>query len=292
MTKKQRPGWAASSLAFLFIGVTVGSSGVLQTQAFQVMQAPAAYAGAANPQEHSLDANLYRQTSAEYAAVCIQTYNWALERLRQKLATVRHGERRPAVVMDLDETVFDNSGFYTFLYREKLNYSDELWERWERDFPQEVGLVPGAQGFVEEAERMGVAVVYISNRMAKHQSSTIAALHAVGLNTEGIGERLLLREQASDKTARRKLAEQRYDVLMYVGDNLRDFSEEFVAPKLAADDDAAQRRAIAERLGKVKRAAYRWGNDWIVLPNPLYGEWQRLIGANPVTKMRATEMKK
>src|SRR5581483_1048691 len=241
--------------------------------------------------ERGLDANLYMQTSAEYAAVCLQTYNWALERLKQKLATTKHTELRPAVVMDLDETVLDNSGYQSFLYREKATSNAPNWEVWEKSYPQEVRLVPGAKAFVEAAEQQGVAVVYISNRTTKNQEGTIAALKHVGLNTDEIANRLLLRELNPDKSPRRKLAEQRFNVLMYFGDNLRDFSEEFVAPGLNPNDDAGQQKAIAERLAKVQRANYRWGNDWIVLPNPAYGEWTRLLGSEPGKKFRPTEMK-
>jgi 5'-nucleotidase (lipoprotein e(P4) family) len=193
--------------------------------------------------------------------------------------------------MDLDETVLDNSAYQSFLYREKALSTAQNWEVWEKSYPQEVRLIPGAKAFIEAAEQLGVAAVYISNRTTKNQTATIAALEHVGLNTSDIGSRLLLRDNASDKTARRKLAEQRFNVLMYFGDNLRDFSEEFVAPNLNANDDAGQKRAIAERLIKTQRANYHWGNDWIVLPNPVYGEWTRLLGEEPGKKFRPTEMK-
>ncbi|HYE74971.1 MAG TPA: HAD family acid phosphatase [Blastocatellia bacterium] len=289
MTTKQRAGWIVSSLAFLTIGVAVGSSGSLQT--FALQSATSTKLAQANPQERTLDADLYMQASAEYAAVCLQTYAWALERLRAKLAVERHSNLQPAVVMDLDETVFDNGGYQALMYREKLSYIEELWSRWERDYPQDVRLVPGAKAFIDAAEQMGIAVVYISNRLTKNQSSTIAAIKHLDLSTENIDARLLLRDQSSDKTSRRQLAAQRYNVLMLVGDNLRDFSEDFVAPRLDANDDAGQQRAIAERLSKVERVKYRFGNDWIILPNPAYGEWQRLIGNNPASKLRTTSMK-
>src|SRR5436190_15008263 len=65
-----------------------------------------------NPQERSIDANLWQQTSGEYHALCLQTYRWAGERLRDRLAArrpeaIKSGRTKPfAVVMDLDETVF------------------------------------------------------------------------------------------------------------------------------------------------------------------------------------------
>ncbi len=235
-----------------------------------------------NPQERTLDANLFVQTSAEYVACCLQAYAWASERLRQRLAAAPPSERPPAVIMDLDETVLDNAGFQSFLDRESKPYESAAWNRWERDFPTEMRLVPGAKGFIEEAERAGVTVFYISNRVLSEP--TITALRHNGLSTENIGERLLLQTDTADKTARRKAVEEKYRVLLYVGDNLRDFSEIFVTPALAPPEAIAARRALVERY------AYRFGADWLILPNPVYGEWKTPLGNEPRRFLRPTKM--
>jgi acid phosphatase len=283
----------AKSIAFsvgsLIIGVVIGSSGLATSMAWQATSQQTA---AANPQEHALDANLYMQIAAEYHAVCLQTFNLATERLRQKLAATHDAGAPPAVVMDLDETVLDNSAFQSFLDRDRLNYSDVLWGIWERDFPKEVGLIPGAKAFIEATEQLGVTVVYLSNREEKLRASTIVALRQNGLSLEGIDNRLLLKTMTSDKTERRKIIEGRFNALIYLGDNLRDFSEEFKAPQLASNDDAGQKKAIAERADRVRRSNYHWGNDWFILPNPVYGEWQRLGGDNPHGKLKVTAMKR
>ena len=267
------------------LGVVIGSSGVLPSFARPALKQRAE---AINPQEHALDANLYMQTSAEYRACCLQTYGWMTERLRTKLASARNDGFAPAVVMDLDETVLDNSGFQSFLDRERLDYSDALWDTWEKQYPDEVRLVPGAKAFVQSAEGMGVTVVYITNRLTRNKAATIEALKHNGLNTEGIEERLLLKDTASDKTARRQAVEQKYRVLLLVGDNLRDFAEEFVAPKVQTG--AERMKAMEDRASKVDKQRYRWGTDWFILPNPVYGEWQRLVSEHPHTQLRATTM--
>src|SRR5262249_59644721 len=103
------------SVASLFIGVVIGSSGLMTSLA---RQAASPQTAAVNPQEHALDANLYMQTAAEYQAVCLQTYNLAAERLRQKLTATSHAASPPPVVMDLDETAFDNSALQSLLDRD------------------------------------------------------------------------------------------------------------------------------------------------------------------------------
>jgi 5'-nucleotidase (lipoprotein e(P4) family) len=238
-----------------------------------------------------LGANLYIQTAAEYRACCLQTYRLTEMRLELALSTTVPRPTKPAVVMDLDETVFDNSAFESFLYETHQEYSDALWEVYERDYPSQVALVPGAKEFIRKAEAMGVTAIYISNRLEKHKQSTIAALQRLGLNVHGIDDRLYLKADTSDKTARRANAAGKYNVLLILGDNLRDFSEAYVAPKL--DENASAEtysKAIQERLQRVDDAACHWGQDWLVFPNPGYGEWERLIGKEPERRLRPSGM--
>jgi acid phosphatase len=281
-----RFGW---SLVGLIIGLGLGSAGVVSLGAQQL---PPQVVAAVNPQERALDANLYMQTAAESRACCLQIYHWMTERLRSKLAVLPTGGKPPAVVMDLDETVFDNSPFQTFLDRERLVYTDSWWDIWERDYSSEVGLIPGAKSFIATAEDLGVTVIYITNRVDKHRLATVAALKQNGLNTRNIDSRLMTKTDTSDKSLRRLLADASYRVLLYAGDNLRDFSEEFLVSKLDADDTVGQRQAIQDRKAKVDRAAYHWGMDWFVFPNPVYGEWQKPLGNRPRDQLRPTRMKR
>jgi acid phosphatase len=245
-----------------------------------------------NPQERSLDANLWLQTSGEFHALCLQTYRLAGEKLARRLADWPGPPARPpAVVLDLDETVFDNAPFQTWLYRYGVGFSPQRWEVWERDHADEVRLVPGARDFIRGAEGAGVTVFYLSNRLKKHRAATVSALARLGLHTATIDQRLLLAASATDtdKTERRRQVEARYSVLMSLGDNLRDFSEEFRAPRIAPDDGAGQKTAIAARKRRVEAHARRWGDEWFVLPNPAYGEWTKLCG-RPLENLAATEM--
>jgi acid phosphatase len=86
--------------------------------------------------------------------------------------------------------------------------------------------------------------------------------------------------------------ESQYNVLLTFGDNLRDFSETFAATKLTENDGAdAYNRTIESRLQQVDDSACHWGVDWFVLPNPVYGEWDKLIGSEPVRRLRPSGMK-
>jgi acid phosphatase len=241
-----------------------------------------------------LGANLYIQTAAEYRACCLQVYKTAEIRLEALLAAANPKPLKPAVIMDLDETVLDNSAFESFLFENDAEYSDDLWEMYERDYPGAVRLVPGAQQFIKKAEERGVTVIFISNRLEENCGSTANALQRLGINTEGIEQRLLLKKKgaSSDKTSRREMAAARYNVLLTFGDNLRDFSETFIAGKLTANDGLdACKKAIDSRFRSVDDAACHWGIDWFVLPNPGYGEWEKLIRNEPMTRLRPSGMK-
>jgi acid phosphatase len=271
-----RMGLVLFSLAGLGAGVFVGAT----TVGLVWQGDPAARP---NPAERSLDATLWMQTSAEYEACCLQAYRIGKERLEAKLAAPAPPTAKPpAVVMDLDETVFDNSPFQAYLILHGLKYSDDLWAVWEKDHADDVRLVPGAKGFIDFAAEQKVPVVYISNRLTKYASSTEEAIKHLGLNSENIGERLLLKTDTSDKSARRKQVEEKYRVLLFFGDNLRDFSEEFITPTTGD--------AIAERKQMVGKEAAHFGDDWIILPNPVYGEWTKPLGDHPKAKLDAMKL--
>ncbi len=266
---------AAGLLAGYFLGVAAPTS---------ANQAPPKAEPAGVTMDMRVGANLWVQTSAEYRACCLQTYRLAAGMLDQYLVATR--PPRPAVVMDLDETVFDNSAFQTALYAAGKEYDPALWDDYEKNFPAEVRAVPGAVEFIQRAEKLGVSVVYISNRNEEFRTQDVAALKHLGLSVDGIDGRLFLKpkgkDASSNKAARREAVAAKYNVLLYFGDNLRDFSDSFAPPKVdPASGVDGLKAAIAERNKLADAAAVHWGVDWFVLPNPVYGEWDRMAGKDP-----------
>lgn len=244
-----------------------------------------------NPQTPLLYANHYMQNSAEYRAICLQTYNWAESILRvrarahQTLQERTPGTKPPCVILDLDETVIDNSPFQTALDQASVIYTPAAWAKWETASGV-LELIPGAMRFLEEAKKMGVAIVFISNRNERSREAMITQLTELGIKDY----ELLLMTNTSDKTARRNQIAQKYEILMLVGDNLRDFSEEFKAPKISSNSDyEGIAEAVRKRKEVVDKNANKFGADYIVLPNPVYGEWEMLKGDNPHKSLRPTK---
>lgn len=244
-----------------------------------------------NPEERSLDSGLYVQTSAEFRACCYQIYHFAEEQLRRNLARPANDPRPPAVVMDLDETVFDNSPQQVWRYRRGEPFRPATWNTWERTGAREVRVIPGADRFIREAEKAGVTVVYLSNRREENRQHVADALKHLGISVKDIEGRLELAAGTTNKEERRKKVEKRYRVVLHVGDNLRDFSEDYAAGKVPLTDAEAVRKRTKERFALVERDRALWGTEYVVIPNPNYGEWRTLASRRPQALLQAATMK-
>jgi len=265
-------------LAFILV---YGLSGELSAQA------PVRAEEHQSPPPH-LHANLWMQTSAEYQALCRQTFSSALREIKQAAKKAKRRQGRPvgpdkkplAVVADLDETILDNARFQSAMDAAvwadgmDIGYTPKRWEQWERDNAEEVGLVPGAGPFIAEVEKLKVVMVFISNRLERLKDNTIQALVHNGINTQGLQDglelRLLLKKETSNKQDRIRQVEVKYHVVAYLGDNLGDFPGEPEQSK-----DLAQQ--LAARRKNVDSAADLWGTRYFMLPNPVYGSWDQIL---------------
>lgn len=243
--------------------------------------APPAYK-AEEPANRSLDATLYMQTAAEYRASCYQAYNLAAARLDE---LIKGGAGKFAVVMDLDETVLDNSRFQAMLLKNGLAWDKDLWKLWEKDHSGDVTLIPGAKKFIEKATHStGVEVFFVSNRNGKDfKQQALDALTRLGIVTDADHLKLVPDPEAKDSSNKTKRFQEIKDkcsceVLLYVGDNLRDFDNDlrFKLPEKPSAEDLD--RAIAERKDAVDKARGNFGQHWVILPNPTYGEWKAPLG--------------
>ena len=211
----------------------------------------------------TLSATLYVQTAAEYQALCFQAYNIARLRLDQTLDTVVScGENhRYAVVVDIDETILDNSPWQAKTIIEH-NAWPAYWKEWVDR--AEALPVPGALSFLNYASERGVAVFYVSNREVADIPSTMRNLEALGF--PNVQESFMLFKSSGDgKEARRARIEDRYEILLLCGDNLGDFDAIF-------DSGTSEYRSLAVNANRDM-----FGDKWIVLPNPYYGTWLNVL---------------
>jgi len=253
----------------------------------------AAHAPAATvPADDNLNAVLWVQRSAEYQANAVSIYRAAAARLDQALAdpdwdALAPAERAeagpaaglpPAVIVDIDETVLDNSPYQARLVATGGEYDDATWAQWVEE--RKARPVPGALEFARAAQARGVTIVYLSNRVAGLGEATLANLREAGFPADddgvflGLGTRVEGCEQrGSEKRCRRLLAGRQYRVLMQFGDQLGDFVE------VATNSPQARAAQLDEH-----RAWF--GERWWMLANPTYGSWEPALFNNAWSEPR------
>ena len=236
---------------------------------------PAA-ASAARPHEN-LNAVLWMQTALEYEASAVQAYRQALLQLESAHKDVAWSaaleqtsdaaKLPPAVILDIDETVLDNSYYQARQVRDNTPFTAGTWDRWCLE--ARATAIPGALEFTRAADKRGVAVFYISNRTANLEEATRKNLAALGFPMGSGADTVLTRGerpewQASAKGPRRAHVAATHRVLLLIGDDLGDFIV-----------DAAG--TPEQRAARTAPQAEWWGRRWIMLPNPTYGSCERAI---------------
>ena len=236
-----------------------------------------------------LDSVLWAQTSVEHDAACEQAYRQARAMLNRALKNrkwtaaieQRAGYERlpPAVILDIDETILDNSPEEA----EKARGADRpgLWEEWVRQ--ERATALPGALSFTQYVAKRGVSLFYVTNRDAATKSATFSTLQHLGFPLQQGAASIYCRgekpEWSSDKGSRRAVIAQRYRILLLVGDDLGDFLSGIrVSPE--------ERRRIAAPY------ADRWGERWILLPNPMYGSWESALYGNDASLSEAERLRR
>jgi 5'-nucleotidase (lipoprotein e(P4) family) len=231
--------------------------------------------------DENLNAVLWMQTALEYEAAALQAYRTARLQLEAALGTPgwtaaveQAGDTAglpPAVILDIDETVLDNSYYQARMVRNGTAYSDATWNAWVEE--RKATAIPGALEFTRDAAQRGVTVFYVTNRAQQGEQATRDNLAALGFPVAPQLDTVLTRGerpewQASAKAARRAHVAERFRILLLIGDDLGDF----VADASGTPDQRRLRTA---------GHADRWGRQWIVLPNPTYGSWERaIVGAS------------
>jgi 5'-nucleotidase (lipoprotein e(P4) family) len=258
---------------------TISGAGILLTsilllsQLSSTAQTPSITTQSDVDNEYQTGAILWTQSSAEYRALAYQTFVLARLRLDENLRSherrrnTRRSPQRSAVIVDADETVLDNSRFQAELVLRGLPYDSQAWRAWCQR--AEAGAVPGAVDFLTYAARRGVMVFYITNRRQAEKAGTIANLQKLGFPNVGAAT-VIVREEGKppSKESRRLSVAARYRIVLLVGDNLNDFSDHFSG------------KSIAERSAQVDRERAEFGSRFIVVPNPMYGDWENAVYEN------------
>jgi len=226
-----------------------------------------------NPGLSLVNATAWVQSGAEYRAIAVATFAAARRSLDAALTDPAWNAEEgtsdpaqpPAIISDSDDTLFDNTRFETRALKQGKTYDDKIWADWVKEASTDA--VPGASDFLAYAKSRGVTVFYITNRTAEEEPGTRQRIANLGFPLEANIDTVLTRGEreewkAPDKTPRRAYVAASYRVLMLLGDDLNDFAN-------------ARDKSAAERYDIVHAKESWWGTKWFMVPNPMYGSWER-----------------
>ncbi|PAU95494.1 5'-nucleotidase, lipoprotein e(P4) family [Aliifodinibius salipaludis] len=228
-------------------------------------------------QHPTTSATLWAQNAAEYKALTTSVYNTALSNLGMAIedsywtAYPKQEDQKmrklpAAVILDVDETVLDNSPFQARMIKQKSSFDPEQWNDWVME--AKANPIAGAVEFTQRAADHGVAVFYLTNRETKVEEGTRQNLKKLGFPLSENQDRILSNNErdnwTSAKTERRAYVAKNYRIIMIFGDDLNDFVP-------------AKGISQQERSELVENNSSKWGKFWYVLPNPSYGSWENAL---------------
>lgn len=215
------------------------------------------------------------QNAAEFKALAYQAFNiakqrWDMDKPNNQVEMFFGSppEKR-AVVVDVDETIIDNSPFNAGLIGKNYGYGNSTWKEWCNDMS--ATAIPGAVEFLNHVVNTGGDVFYLTNRKAMPEKNmdltavTMKNLKALGF-PQVDEKHMLLRTDTSKKQPRRdSITAMGYRTVLILGDNLADFDEVFDGDTMPVRDQA------------VESNKDKFGDKFIVLPNPIYGNWEAAV---------------
>jgi acid phosphatase len=235
-----------------------------------------------------VNATLWLQRAEEFRIASEQVYRIATRHLassiaapgtaaveQQDMPAEKLAALPTAIVVDLDETVLDNSFYQARRALAGAEYDEASWQAWMQEAA--APALPGAVEFLNAAAHAGHKIFYVTNRECRPlpsapadpcpaRTATLRNLIALELPNAADKDALSLRYErpewsSSDKAVRRAWIASTHRIVALFGDDLRDFVD---------------RPLYAARRGEL---ADRFGDRWFLLPNPIYGSWERAITA-------------
>lgn len=230
-----------------------------------VLAAAASSLAAQNPAQPQYREVKWVRDSEEYAAIARMVYRIAERAVEGGARQLPRGQGW-AVILDADETALDNTAYELERRTYQQPHDEVVYQAWIAR--RESGAVPGAQDFIAAVRRLGGHVAWISNRLEVTREHTRANLERHGLLSADDRLCLMTADTAYTKRARRAevangtgacaWAGQRLAVLAFLGDQLGDFPAAGEADADAGNDAA-------------------FGARYFLLPNPMYGSWERRV---------------
>ena len=198
------------------------------------------------------------RTSAEYRALASQVYRAAASRLPALTKGLAPGSW--GVILDADETVFDNSEYQRRRSEVDSAWTRPSWDSWCNE--RAAGAVPGAVEFTNTVHKLHGRVAIVTNRSDAVCPATRDNLVALGV----VPDILLCQAPGEgDKNPRFQRVQNggvvagipALKVVEWIGDNIQDFP------------------GLTQESKNDSTAIANFGQRYFVVPNPMYGSWDR-----------------
>jgi 5'-nucleotidase (lipoprotein e(P4) family) len=198
--------------------------------------------------------------SAEHRAIFLEIYAAAAAYLDREASQRERGSW--AVVLDADETVLDNSTFELEREAAGLPFNSPTWHAWTKR--REAKPLPGAKAFLDHVRELGGRIAIVTNRTVSECPDTEAVFRAHELAFDvmlckpdvGPSDKNPRFEAVAHGTTPAGLPP--LEVVAFLGDNINDFPGQSQAIRTQPD-----------------AAFATFGARFFVLPNPMYGSWER-----------------
>ncbi len=215
---------------------------------------------------------LYYQRAAETKALYYQGFNIARTMIDND-AKVKSAKKK-AIVLDIDETVLDNSPYEAQCILGNFGYP-EKWDEWVNSGKAEA--TPGSVEFLKYAEGKGYGIFYITNRKVKFADITLKNLKDKGFPMADTTH-VLFRTEGSSKEPRRLKVLKNYNISLLMGDNLADFTSIY-----------DEKLSVEQRAQKTDSLKAEFGKRFIVFPNAMYGDWEMAMYPDPAASAQVKD---
>jgi 5'-nucleotidase (lipoprotein e(P4) family) len=210
--------------------------------------------------QHLLQASIWYGYSGESKALIYQAFNTAKMRIQEKLKASKPKEKF-AIVIDIDETVLSNISYHEYLIKSGKEYPYN-WKNWLAK--KEAKPLPGVRRFLNYLKKINIEIYYTSNRPVNFFNVTFENLQNVKVPVKRKNI-LFLSDNKNIEYRKKIFSEKDRKIILFIGDNLNDFSEIFNFQNME------KRRSLVDLKSE------EFGRKFIILPNPIYGDWEKAI---------------
>ena len=229
--------------------------------------------------------------------------------LREKRSGQAAPPRPLAVVLDIDDTIVSHAPLEMYyLERPEAKADYNAWNQW---IARHKTLLPGAVDFMKHARAKGVQVFYVTGRGPQDKEVTLGFLREAGLPFAE-ETHLLMNDRSGSKMNHFTKLGRRYNIICYIGDNVADFpidarreeneikyrEEENAVNENSSVNNNSELKTVKQNDVKIRqplpldiRAMLKhdknkkrnakadanqkaFGAKFILLPNPMYGDWE------------------